>query len=251
MPLTFGRILLNGLLAGLIAGLLAGGFAYFAGEPRVDAAIAIEEADAQAAGQVDTGEELVARDTQKNVGLILATSLYGIAMGGILATAYTVLRRRLRTGSDTRAALGLAASALVGLVLVPFFKYPPNPPAVGDPSTINQRTYSYLAVVALGLVAVWAGVLAARTQSHEWRRAAAGLAGFLVVVTIAYTLLPHINEVPDTFPPTLLWQFRIASLGTQAVLWTVLGLAFAGLVNRYASRSAHPVTAEPEVATAS
>ncbi|GIF22308.1 putative cobalt transporter CbtA [Actinoplanes tereljensis] len=237
MPLTgpaqsFGAFLIRGLLAGLIAGLLAGVFAYTVGEPKVDAAIAIEEANAHAAG--DDGhhdEELVSRDGQKG-GLFLATGLYGAAMGGLLATAYTVLRRRLRTPNDTRAALGLAGAALLGVVLVPYLKYPPNPPAVGNPDTINQRTISYLAIVAIGLVAVWAGVIAARTQPVEWRQALAGVAGFLVVVAVGYLLLPTINEVPDTFPAALLWNFRIASLGTQAVLWSALGLGFAALATR-------------------
>ncbi|BCJ48014.1 membrane protein [Actinoplanes ianthinogenes] len=252
MPLTlsFGRLLTAGLLAGLIAGLLAGGFAYLAGEPRIDAAIAIEEQNALAHGEAQGGEELVSRDTQKNVGLFLATGLYGTALGGFLATAYALLRRRLHTSSDTRAALGLAAAALTGIVLVPWLKYPPNPPAVGDPATINQRTWSYLAVLVLGLVAIWAGILAARTQTHEWRRATAGLLGFAVVVTIAYLLLPTINEVPDTFPAVLLWKFRIASLGTQTILWTVLGIAFAGLLNRLATSNPTPDVAADKAATA-
>ncbi|MFI5892196.1 CbtA family protein [Actinoplanes sp. NPDC051513] len=244
---TYGALLLRGLLAGLIAGLLAGVFAYAAGETKVDAAIAIEEANAHAAG--DDGhhdDELVSRDGQKG-GLFLATGLYGVAMGGILATAYTVLRRRLRTSSDTRAALGLAGAALLGIVVVPYLKYPPNPPAVGNPDTINQRTISYLAIVVIGLVAVWAGVVAARTQPVEWRRALAAAAGFLVVVTIGYVLLPAINEVPATFPATLLWNFRIASLGTQAVMWSALGLGFAALATRPARK---PATEKESVAVA-
>ncbi|XVU20669.1 CbtA family protein [Actinoplanes sp. CA-054009] len=239
MPLTaatpapgYGALLLRGLLAGLIAGLLAGCFAYAFGEPKVDAAIAIEEANAHAAAPAEADhhdEELVSRDGQKG-GLFLATGLYGVAMGGLLATAYTLLRRRLRTPSDTRAALSLAGAALLGIVLVPYVKYPPNPPAVGDPATINQRTISYLAILVIGLVAVWASVVAARTQRAEWRQAIAAAAGFLVVVVVGYTLLPTINEVPDTFPADLLWSFRIASLGTQVLLWSALGLAFAALL---------------------
>ncbi|MEU4620436.1 CbtA family protein [Actinoplanes sp. NPDC023801] len=235
------QLLLRGLLAGLFAGLLAGGFAYLAGEPHVEAAIAIEEAATPAAQTA--GEPLVDRDIQRAVGLPLATALIGLALGGILATAYTLLRRHLRTGSDTHAALGLAAAGYLGIVAIPFLKYPPNPPAVGDPDTINQRTAGYLAAVALGLVAVWAGTLATRTQTHQWRRAAAGTAGFLVVVTIAYTLLPAFHEVPDDFPATLLWDFRISSLGTQTVLWTVLGITFAALLNRLATRTGTPQTA--------
>ncbi|MEU8242937.1 CbtA family protein [Actinoplanes missouriensis] len=222
-------LLLRGLLAGLIAGLLAGGFAFVFGEPHVDAAIAIEEAAAPASSTEAAEEPLVSRNGQK-AGLVLATTLYGIAMGGLLATAYTLLRRRFRIAEDSRVALVLAGSALVGAVLVPWVKYPPNPPAVGDPATINQRTWSYLAVLVLGLVAVWAAVIAARTQTVEWRRATAATLAFVVVVSVAYLLLPGIQEVPESFPAALLWEFRITSLGVQAVLWTVLGLAFAALV---------------------
>ncbi|WP_127500836.1 CbtA family protein [Actinoplanes solisilvae] len=244
-PPGFGALLLRGLLAGLFAGLLAGLFAYTFGEPKVDAAIAIEEAAAHTTAEPSHHEdELVSRDGQKG-GLFLATGLYGAAMGGILATAYTLLRRRLRTPSDTRAALSLAGAALLGIVLVPYVKYPPNPPAVGDPGTINQRTVSYLAILVIGLVAVWAAVVAKRTQPTEWRQAIAAVIGFLVVVVVGYALLPNINEVPATFPPDLLWSFRIASLGTQAVLWTALGLAFAALLTTGRRKAA-----EPELVTA-
>jgi len=240
---SYGAILLRGLLAGLIAGLLAGVFAYATGESRIDAAIAIEDAAAAPAAAgvaVDShhDEELVSRNGQR-AGLFLATALYGVAMGGLLATAYTLLRRRLRTPSDTRAAFGLAGAALLGIVLVPFVKYPANPPAVGDPATINQRTISYLSIVVIGLVAVWAGVVASRSvraTSPEWLRAAAAVAGFLIVVAIGYVLLPSIDEVPDSFPASLLWNFRIASLGTQATLWTALGLAFAALLGRLSAQ---------------
>jgi hypothetical protein len=237
---TFGALLLRGLLAGLIAGLLAGVFGYAVGEPRVDAAIALEEQAAHAAGN-DGGHEqaLVSRTAQKG-GLLLATGLYGVAMGGLLAIGYTVLRRRLRTVSDSRAALSLAGAALLGVVLVPFGKYPPNPPAVGNPDTINQRTISYLAILVIGLVAVWAAVVASRTQQVEWRRATAGVLGFLIVVAVGYLLLPSIDEVPGTFPPSLLWNFRLASLGTQIVLWGGLGLAFAALVTPRPAATGHP-----------
>nr|BFE72314.1 hypothetical protein GCM10020092_056150 [Actinoplanes digitatis] len=124
-------------------------------------------------------------------------------------------------------------------MLVPFVKYPANPPAVGNPATINQRTIGYLSIVVIGLVAVWAGVLAARSPregSPEWLRAVAAVAAFVIVVAIGYVLLPSIDEVPDTFPASLLWDFRIASLGTQATLWTALGLAFAALLGRIGTR---------------
>ncbi len=234
---SFGAILLRGLLAGLIAGLLAGGFGYVAGEPKIEAAIAIEEAAAHAADPAAAGadhhaDDLVSRGGQK-AGLLLGMALFGIAMGGLLAVAYTVLRRRLRTVSDARAALALAGAGLLGIVVVPFGKYPANPPAVGDPATVDQRTVSWVAMVVIGLVSVWAAVLAfraVRAAAPEWLRWAACAAAFLVVVGIAYAALPDAAQVPDTFPAGLLWDFRIVSLGTLVVLWAALGRAFAALL---------------------
>ncbi|GIG88605.1 CbtA family protein [Plantactinospora endophytica] len=234
MP-TFPSVLLRGLLAGLVAGLVAGTFAYFVGEPRIDAAIAIEERASHSAPEADAGhheEELVGRDGQR-AGLFLATGLFGAAMGGLLATGYVLLRRRLRTVDDGRAALLLAGAALLGAVVVPFGKYPANPPAVGNPDTIDQRTGSYLLLVVLGLVAVWAAALghrSVRPDAPYGLRAAASVGGFLLVTAVAYTVLPSFAEVPADFPATLLWEFRLASLGTQVVLWTGIGLLFAVLL---------------------
>jgi predicted cobalt transporter CbtA len=254
-PLGFGAVLLRGLLAGLIAGLLAGVFAYAAGEPKIDAAIVIEEAAAHAepAG-VDAGhhdDELVSRAGQK-AGLFLALGLFGTAMGGLLGTAFVVVRRRLRTADDARAALALAGAALVGAVIVPFLKYPANPPAVGNPDTIDQRTISYLAMVVIGLVAVWAAVVAFRAvPSHrpEWLRWMVSVAGFVAVVTIGFAALPAAETVAGTFPAGLLWEFRVVSLGTLVVLWSVLGLAFAALLTGFGDRSAAGA-AEPAVPVA-
>src|SRR5690242_19244852 len=179
---TFGSLLVRGLIVGLFAGLLAGTFAYVLGEPRVDAAIAIEEAGAAHSHDHDHGHEeeapLVSRDGQK-AGLFLATSLYGVALGGLFAVGFTLLRRKLRTGNDAHAALGLAAAGFIGIVLVPFFKYPPNPPAVGDPATITKRTVTYLLTLVIGLLAVWAGVALSRWAERygEVARRSGGVVG--------------------------------------------------------------------------
>ena len=238
---------MRGLIVGLFAGLLAGTFAYVLGESRVDAAIAIEEAgshahthdhgDSTESAAAEEEEPLVSRDGQR-AGLFLATSLYGVALGGLFAVAFTLLRRKLRTGNDAYAALGLAAAGFVGIVLVPFLKYPPNPPAVGDPDTITKRTVTYLLTLVIGLLAVWAGVALSQwaARSGEVARLAGGVVGLVLTVVAAYLILPRINEVPETFPATLLWQFRFASLGTQATLWLLLGFGYAAAVDRRTAR---------------
>ncbi|WP_054816709.1 CbtA family protein [Nocardia arizonensis] len=247
MPLTgsLGTLLLRGLLAGLIAGLLAATVGYFVGEPKVDAAIAIEEAAsaheghaAEAAGHThgDEEEPLVSRGGQK-AGQFLALGLAGMAFGAIFA-AGAHYARRVSTLSGPILAIALAAGGWLAIVAVPFFKYPANPPAVGDPDTINDRTLLWVAAVALGLIAVGAGVLAyrlvgARLETLRW---IGGVAAFVVVVALGYLLLPGVDEVKADFPATLLWQFRVASMAETATLWAALGLGFAFLTD-FAARS--------------
>lgn len=259
MPLSdsFKNLLIRGLLAGLIAGLLAGGVAFLIGEPHVDAAIAIEEANSAAADAPDAdateahshgteaagghshGDEdapLVTRDGQKG-GLFLATALAGLALGAIFASV-AHYARRFANLSGPVLAIALAFGGWLAIEAVPFFKYPANPPAVGDPDTINQRTWLWLAAVVLGLAAVTAAALVAKRVAAQPLsvRIAGPFVTFLVIVGLGYVLLPGINEVGADFPATLLWEFRLSSLATQATLWISLGLAFAFLTERAASQ---------------
>ena len=261
MPLTdsFAKLLIRGLLAGLIAGILAGGVAFVLGESHIDAAIAIEESNSAAEAEVhshdatqaeepaghshDEDEALVSRDGQR-FGLFLATSLAGLALGAIFAVVANYARR-LTTLSGPLLGLTLATLGWLAIEAVPFFKYPANPPAVGDPETITQRTWLWLAAVVLGMLAVVASVFAAKAvaaQEFLSLRIAAPVLAFLVVVTIGYLVLPTVNEVGDDFPAELLWQFRLSSLATQATLWLALGLAFAFLTER-ATRVTTPASA--------
>ncbi|NRI69848.1 CbtA family protein [Rhodococcus sp. MS16] len=276
MPLagSIKDLLVRGLIAGLIAGLLAGGVAFALGESHVQAAISIEEAeqtslaheDHSAAAnshshQTDTAP-LVDRSGQR-AGLVLATTLAGLALGAIFALGATYARRFTKL-SGPALVLSLAVLCWLAIEAVPFFKYPANPPAVGDPETLDKRTLLWLAAVILGLLAVAISVFAAKivtkipamqraeTQYRGGRglwtvRVACGVVTFIAVVTIGYLLLPTINEVGQDFPATLLWQFRVSSLATQVTLWLTLGLTFAALT-QLAERSAHkstPIAVEP------
>ncbi len=254
LPLTgtLKDLLLRGLLAGLIAGLLAGGVAFVLGEPRVDAAIAIEEAGAAAeahehateapAGGHSHGDEgedpLVSRNGQKG-GLFLATALAGLALGAIFAAAANYARRFSSLSGPTLA-ITLATAGWLAIEAVPFFKYPANPPAVGDPDTINKRTLLWLAAVALGLVAVAVAAYVSKLVREQMFtiKLIAPLGAFLAIVILGYVLMPRVNEVGPDFPATLLWEFRLSSLATQATLWISLGLAFAFLTERASRQSA-------------
>jgi hypothetical protein len=231
----FGTLLVRGLLAGLVAGLLAGGVAFVLGEQYIDQAIALEEAAAQgesAAHSHGDDEALVSRDGQR-AGLILATSLAGVAFGAIFATVAHYARRSTSLPGPVLA-LALAGAGWLAIEAVPFFKYPANPPAVGDPETISQRTWLWLAALVLGLAAVLAAAYAHRLLrgSSLTARTAAPIAVFLAIVAVGYVALPGVNEVGSDFPATLLWNFRLSALATQATLWLSLGIAFALLTER-------------------
>ncbi|MFE4500988.1 CbtA family protein [Rhodococcus sp. NPDC056743] len=270
MPLvgSVRNLMVRGLIAGLIAGLLAGGVAFALGESHVQAAIAIEEAEQTAPAhdahstaadahshQTDTAP-LVDRRGQR-AGLVLATTLAGLALGAIFALGATYLRRFTKL-PGAAFVLSLAVLCWLATDAVPFFKYPANPPAVGDPDTLDKRTLLWLGAVMLGLFAVAISVLTAKIAARipAMRRVEAqypegqglwtvqvvcGVITFIAVVTIGYLLLPSINEVGQDFPATLLWQFRVSSLATQATLWLALGLIFA-VLTQLAERSARKST---------
>ena len=218
----------RGMAAGLLAGLLAGLFALFVGEPFVDRAIELEEA---AAGH---SEEVFGRATQK-VGLFFATGLFGVTVGGIFGLAYAYFRGRLASGSEWSRSLSLTGAIFAGAFLIPFLKYPANPPTVGDPATIGDRTAAYFAMVGLSLLLVLAAWYAARRlrerRVHDPVRHLTVGAGLAVAVTALFLVLPGAPS-PGEFPSGLLWNFRLSSLGTQVVFWTGLGVVFGLLCER-------------------
>ncbi len=221
----------RGLLAGLLAGALAGIFAFVLAEPILDRAIALEN---------EHHHEVVFDRGEQKVGLILATTLYGSAVGALFGLLAGYFGRRSTLRSEWLRSLALSGAVFLGAVLLPFLKYPPNPPGVGaDQATLAERTLAYLAIVVLGLLAVFATWRFARRLegvSPVGRELAAG--GVLIVLlSFLYLAMPDFGGLRTTgsVPTTLIWEFRLSSLGTQAVLWAAIGCIF-GLFGELANR---------------
>ena len=229
------KFLIRGLLCGLAAGLLVFLFAKLFGEPNVDGAIGFEEQLAHLRGAHDHEQEIVSRDVQSTWGLFVGTMVYATALGGLFSLLFAYGWGRMgKLGARASAAL-LAGAAFVAVYAVPFTKYPANPPSVGNPDTIGYRTELYFGMIVIAIVAMIASVNLGRALSKSWGNWSAAIAGgaaFIVLVGIAYYLMPTINEVPDGFPATLLWQFRTVALALQLILWTTLGLGFGWLTER-------------------
>ncbi|MFJ1596696.1 CbtA family protein [Streptomyces sp. NPDC088261] len=224
-------LLVRGMLAGLAAGVLALVVAYLLGEPSVDAAIAFEESHSHEHG----GEELVSRSLQSTAGLATGVLIFGIAVGGIAALAFCYALGRVGRFGPRATAVLLSVGALLTVYVVPFLKYPANPPAVGNGDTIGKRTTLYFLMIVLSLLLAAGALLLGRRLAPRlgnWNATVAAGAAFVVAVGLAYGFLPTINEVPKDFPATLIWEFRLSSLAVQVTLWTTFGLFFGHLAER-------------------
>lgn len=172
---------------------------------------------------------------QSTAGLATGVLVFGVAIGGILALAFCFALGRIgRFGA--RATAGLTAlGGFLTVYLVPILKYPANPPAVGDPDTIDKRTALFVLMIALSVLLGIGAVLLGRRLAPawgNWNASTAAAVAFFAAVAVAMVVLPAGDNTPKGFPATDLWEFRLASLGVQAVLWAGFGLLFGYLAER-------------------
>ncbi|MCC6236132.1 MAG: CbtA family protein [Dehalococcoidia bacterium] len=238
-----GSLVMRGMLAGVLAAVLAFCFATAFGEPAIEQAIAVEEASAASSHEhdesagADAAEAAapVSRGVQRTFGLAVGLGVLGVALGGVFAILFALARGRLGLGSDRVTALVVAVLAFTSAYLVPFLKYPANPPAVGHPETIEARTVAYVGMFVCSVLVMTAAVLLQRrlaAGSGAWNASLVAAAVFVLAMAVVGWGLPTFSEVPDAFPANTLWEFRIASMGTQLFLWLGTGLVFAALTGR-------------------
>ena len=224
------RLLAAGTLAGLAAGVASALFAATAGRGPIRDAIALEDSISHATSGAHH-EDLFGRGVQE-VGGAIGLVVFGLALGVIFAIVLGAVGPRLAASTPLAASVRLGCAGFVAVVVVPFLKYPANPPAVGDPSTVNERTILYFAALALSILltwAVWRFHRAARLAptAQAWATAALYAAG-LAVILLALPASPD----PVEAPADLVWRFRLASLGGLAAAWAMLALVIGTLLSR-------------------
>ena len=224
----------RGALAGLVAGVLTAAFGYLLAEPLMDHAVDLEAARAAARG--DVGVETFSRSTQ-HFGFLGAAVVVGIALGIL----YGVLARLLPPATDAwRRALTLGGGAFFALSFVPFLRYPSNPPGVGDPATIDTRSSLWEVSLVIGIVGTIAAALVARGLAERGARSSTrqlAVAGVLIA-TVALTFVLPGNSDPIEAPVTLVWEFRLLSIGSLALLWSALAVTFGLLSERFVAQDA-------------
>lgn len=232
-------LLLRGMIAGLVAGLLAFGFARVIGEPQVELAIALEEQMAAAANEPEE-PPMVTRDTQAGSGLFVGVVGYSVAMGGVFALVFAGLYGRIG-GISPRALAGvLGVAAFLVLIVVPELKYAPNPPAVGNPDTINVRTGLFFIALVTSIFGMASAFILAQklaASMNRWNATIVAAVAYVFFMAVVYRLLPTINEVPENFPAITLYNFRVATLGLQVTIWATISLLFGYLAETLLLRS--------------
>jgi hypothetical protein len=267
------RFVVRGFAAGALGGLLAFVFGRVVAEPLIQRAIdyasgrdAVESGLRRGAGlaAAPPDPELFSRTVQRNLGFGVGMVLFGIAMGGLLAVAYVLVSRGMRPTVRPRTmALAIAAAGFAGMFLLPFLKYPANPPGIGHPDTIHTRGLLYVGMVAVSVASVIAAVRAARPlvrQLGAWNATLVAVVGLGVWLAIVMAVLPSFgNETPQPlrspsgtivypgFPADLLYQFRLYAVIAQLVLWGTIGVAFGALAERLVPESGRCPPVEPRL----
>lgn len=279
------KLIFSGLLAGAVGGLVAWIYALIFAEPLIDRAIAYEDGRAaaqealdRAAGfsvPADEGGDIVSRGIQSTIGLGVGMLAFGLAMGALFAVTYTVCLGRTGMIRARQLSLLVGAAGFVTVTLIPFIKYPANPPAASNDETIDDRAGLFLLTLVIGLLAAVIATAAGqrlRPRFGTWNATLIAGAGFIAVVAIALMLLPplghldanvvatgaeHNSETPRSlrdpdgnivfpgFPADVLAEFRVNAVAAQAVMWAAIALAFAPLADRLLRSGERPVVAPP------
>src|SRR5262249_11352287 len=157
-------------------GLIAFAFAHTFGETPIDQAIGFEDAHKTMADPV-----LVSRAIQSSVGLLTATTVFGLALGGLFALTFAAVQGRVSRLRPSYTAGLLAPAGYLIVFAVPFLKSPANPPSVGDPDTIGRRTALYLSMIAVSILAA----IVAYRIGRILGRPLAGVAAYVAIAAAA------------------------------------------------------------------
>jgi hypothetical protein len=122
----------------------------------------------------------------------------------------------------------IAAFGFFGVYLLPFVKYPANPPAIGHSFTISTRGPLYLALVACSLIFLGLAVYLARKLAPRfgWVTAVVlSAVAFLVVYGVLIGLLPSLGNLPANVAASSQFGYPRAATETPQPITNILNHA--------------------------
>ena len=221
------------LLSGAFAGLIHGTVNFAIVEPYLDQAIGIENQNLFESGQEEDSPEFWVeyegyREWQKS-GQILAGVILGTSIGALFGIVFALSKNILPGNNNVKKSVLLAGIMWFTLYLIPFIKYPANPPTVGDAETIVLRAILYLSFIAIsGIGAVSFYKLSKRFES---KKKLVSLIGYGVFISVVFFAMP---ENPDevSAPMDLVNEFRIMSVLGVSSFWLSVGIILGVLWNK-------------------
>ena len=220
-----GLFLVIVLLSGCFAGTIYGTLNLVIVEPYLDDAINIENQNLFSAGDEIDGPEFWVeyyeyRSWQKG-GQVLAGAILGTSIGSLFGIVYALSKKSLPSRNNIGKTLILAGLMWFTLFVIPFLKYPANPPTVGDGETVVLRGILYLTLIAIsGFLAIGFYQIFKRLKAKNRILA---IIGYAALISLVFFVMP---ENPDEISTSmeLVNGFRIVAFLTGTVFWFTLAL---------------------------
>jgi len=225
------------LVSGFVAGTIHGAVNLAIVEPYLDKAIGIENQNLFASGEAeDTPQFWVEynsyRDWQKS-GQLLAGGILGMSIGALFGIVFAYSRNSLPKGHTVKKTFVLAAIMWFTIFLIPFLKYPANPPTVGDADIVVLRQTLYLLFIAIsGFSAVGFFVLYKKLQNKKKVFAFIGYAVFIMAI---FFIMPP-SPVEVTAPMDLVNGFRTMSIVAVSTFWVAEAIILGALWQKYKTK---------------
>jgi len=229
------------VVSGIIAGEILSVVNYFVVEPTTDRAIGYEtQRDILKGEPVNLNQIHDYRIWQKS-GTFVAGAFIGIAYGSLLGIAYAFSRKYLPFTDERKKAILLAALLYLAIYLVPFSKYPANPPSVGDPDTITLRDHLYATYqIASVTIAVIMGVLFFKYRYISTIKFIVPAIYVLLIASIYFLWAPNPDKIMT--PMDTVNTFRALSGITQTLFFLLIGVFFGILWNKFKPHEPAKVT---------
>ena len=222
------------LISGAFAGLIHGTVNFAIVEPYLDQAIGIENQNLFESGEEEDSPQFWVeyegyRVWQKS-GQILAGVILGTSVGALFGIVFALSRNSLPGSNDVKRALVLAGIMWLTLYLIPFLKYPANPPTVGDAETVVLRATLYLSFIAIS--GTGAIVFYKLSKRFKNRKKLVSLIGYGVFISAVFFIMP---ENPDEIaaPMNLVNEFRMMSVLGVSSFWISVGTILGFFWNRF------------------
>ncbi len=228
------------LVSGFTAGIIHGAVNLVIVEPYLDQAISIENQNLFATGLAEDTPQFWAeyssyRDWQKS-GQILAGGILGMSIGALFGIVFAYSRNALPKGHTIKKTFVLAAIMWFTIFLIPFLKYPANPPTVGEAETVVLRSILYLTFIAIsGFSAVGFFMLYKKLENKKYL----AFVGYAVFITAIFFIMP---PSPDevTAPMDLVNGFRTMSVMAVTTFWIAEAIILGLLWQKYKTKLEEP-----------